>query len=165
MKKVKFLKNVLSFVVCVVLIAAMGLALTSCGEETETPVSSSSPSSTVSETASSAPADGYGVAAKDIGSGSVSFIFRVTDAEGYDTLYRVYTDEKTVGAALIKYNLIQGEDGEYGLYVKTVNGITADYDRDKTYWAFYIDNEYAMTGVDSTEITPNAEYCFKIEKG
>lgn len=57
----------------------------------------------------------------------------------------------------------EGEDSEYGLYVKTVNGVTVDYDQDGKYWAFYVDGEYAATGVDSTDITAGATYTFKAE--
>ena len=59
--------------------------------------------------------------------------------------------------------LIAGEDSDYGLYVKTVNGVTVDYDTDGKYWAFYVDGEYAATGVDSTDITAGATYTFKAE--
>ena len=76
----------------------------------------------------------------------------------------VNTDAATVGVALLALNIVAGEDSEWGLYVKTVNGITADYDTDGSYWAFYIDGEYAMTGVDATEIDEDAVYAFAIEK-
>ena len=56
------------------------------------------------------------------------------------------------------------EEGDYGLYVKTVNGVTADYDVDQTYWAFYINGEYASTGVDATSVTAGDTYSFKVEK-
>ena len=42
--------------------------------------------------------------------------------------------------------------------------MTADYDKDGVYWAFYIDGEYAMTGVDATNITDGAQYAFQMEK-
>ena len=58
---------------------------------------------------------------------------------------------------------VAGDDTEYGLYVKTVNGVTVDYDTDGKYWAFYVDGEYAATGVDSTDITAGATYTFKAE--
>ena len=163
MKNRIFLR-LLSVVVCLVLIAAMGLAFTSCSDK-ETPENASSNTTTASGMSASGPADGYGTAPQDIGKGSTSFIFRVTDAQGYDTLYRVYTDKKKVGEALIDCGLIAGEDSQYGLYVKTVNGITVDFEKDKAYWSFYINNEYAMTGVDQTDIVAHAEYCFKVEKG
>ena len=69
-----------------------------------------------------------------------------------------------MGEALLDKGLIAGDDSEYGLYVKTVNGVTLDYDKDGMYWAFYINGEYAQTGVDSTDITAGAEYAFKAEK-
>lgn len=49
----------------------------------------------------------------------------------------------TVGKALLDQGVIAGEDSSYGLYVKTVNGTTLDYDTDGMYWAFYINGEYA----------------------
>ncbi len=97
------------------------------------------------------------------GEGEKSFTFVVSAKDAEDKTVTVKTDAATVGEALTALNLIAGEDGEYGLYVKTVDGITADYDKDGTYWAFYIDGEYAMTGVDATEITEGATYQFKIE--
>ena len=47
------------------------------------------------------------------------------------------TDEEILGTALIAEKLIGGEEGAYGLYVKEVNGVVADYDVDQTYWAFW----------------------------
>lgn len=110
---------------------------------------------------SSAPASS--AAAKDIGQGDIAFTLEVVDSEGARSLFNVKTNEKTVGAALLALDLIAGEDSQYGLYVKTVNGITADYDTDGSYWAFYIDGEYAQTGVDSTDIKAGATYTLKVE--
>ena len=56
------------------------------------------------------------------------------------------------------------DGAEIGGGSKTVNGMTADYDKDGVYWAFYIDGEYAMTGVDATNITDGAQYAFRMEK-
>ena len=77
--------------------------------------------------------------AEVLGEGETVFTFIVTDADGNDTQFEIHTDKKTVGEALLDLGLIAGEDSEYGLYVKTVNGVTADYDTDQTYWAFYVD--------------------------
>lgn len=99
-----------------------------------------------------------------VGEGAIQFTFEVVDGEGNTTLFTVNTDKATVGEALLDVNLIEGEDSEYGLYVKKVNGITADFDVDQTYWAFYVDGEYAMTGVDSTEVAAGSTYSFKVEK-
>ncbi len=97
------------------------------------------------------------------GNGAKTVVAQVKVEEQCVT-FTVKTDKTTVGAALLEHGLIAGDDSEYGLYVKTVNGITADYDVDKSYWAFYINDEYAMTGVDSTEITEGATYSFVYTK-
>lgn len=98
-----------------------------------------------------------------IGEGSKSFEFTVVNMAGEEATFEVKTDEDTVGAALLENNMIAGEDGDYGLYVKTVNGETVDYDKDGKYWAFYINGEYGMTGVDSTNIVDGDSYAFKAE--
>ena len=79
-------------------------------------------------------------------------------------MYSVSTDKTTVGEALLELGLISGDMGDYGIYVKTVDGVTADYDTNGTYWAFYVDGAYAMSGVDTTEIEEGKIYCFKVEK-
>ena len=92
-----------------------------------------------------------------IGQGAKTFTLDVT-IEDKTVTFTVNTDADTVGAALIENGIIAGEDSAYGLYIKTVNGVLADYDVDQSYWSFYINGEYAMTGVDSTEITESATY-------
>ena len=100
---------------------------------------------------------------KHYGVGDKSFALVVTDGEGNEVSVTVHTNEETVGAALAALNIVAGEDSDFGLYVKTVNNVTADYDTDGKYWAFYIDDEYAMTGVDSTEIQEGSTYSLKVE--
>lgn len=99
-----------------------------------------------------------------IGTGTKTFTVEVTDGEGKVTAFTVKSDAKTVGEALLALNVIAGDDGQYGLYVKTVNGITADYDKDQTWWGFYIDGVSASVGVDSTDIVDGSTYGFKVEK-
>ena len=91
------------------------------------------------------------------GDGAKTVVVEVK-AEEQIVTFTIKTDKDTVGAALLEHDLIQGENSEYGLYVKTVNGITADFDVDQSYWAFYINGEYATAGVDSTEITEGVTY-------
>ena len=140
--KMTQLKKLLSFLLCLVLIAAMALTATACNDlfQKEEPT-------TPEQTAI-----------------KKNFTFVVVDKDGKETSFTISSDKKTVGDALLAEGLIEGENGAYGLYVKKVNGITADYDTDKTYWAFYINGEYAMTGVDATEIVEGATYSFKVEK-
>ncbi len=98
-----------------------------------------------------------------LGEGEKSFSLIVTDAEGETESFTIKTDEKTVGAALCELDFIGGKDSQYGMYVKTVNGITLDFDADHKYWAFYINGEYAQYSVDMTDIDEDAEYAFTAE--
>lgn len=66
--------------------------------------------------------------------------------------FTLNTDKDTLGDALKEYELIEGDNEAYGLYVKKVNGIRADYDSDKAYWAFFKDGSPLEAGVDSTQI-------------
>lgn len=84
--------------------------------------------------------------------------------ENKTVTFTVHTDKTTVGEALLEHDLISGEQGDYGLYIKAVNGITADHDIDQSYWAFYVNGEYATAGVDSTEITENTVYRLEYTK-
>ena len=144
-------KKLFSMLVCVVLLVAMALSITGC-TKTNTDQPDSQPQQ--SQTAD--------VVVK--GEGQTVFSFTVVDKDGNETAFEIHTDKETVGEALLDCALIEGEAGQYGLYVKTVNGITADYDADGTYWAFYVNGEYAMTGVDSTDINTADTYTFKVEK-
>lgn len=86
---------------------------------------------------------------KEFGNGAKTLKITVT-ADGQSVVFTLHSDKETVGAALLEFELIAGEESQYGLYVKTVNGMLADYDTDKTYWGFFKGGEYMSTGVDST---------------
>ena len=90
-----------------------------------------------------------------------TFAFEVYDLDG-TKLYggEITTTATTVGEALLEEKLVEGEDGQYGLYVQSVCGVVADYNTDGTYWSFLIGGEYAMTGVDRTEIVDGETYTF-----
>ena len=141
-------KWVALWVLCAMLIAAVACATVGCCESAqEAQVQTAAEIETIV-----------------LGEGQTVFAFTVVDSEGNETHYEIHTDKETVGDALLELELIDGEAGQYGLYVKVVNGITADYDVDQTYWAFYINGEYGFTGVDSTKVEAGAAYMFKVEK-
>lgn len=79
-------------------------------------------------------------------------------AEDKSVTLTVKTDKKTLGDALTEHNLIDGDKSEYGLYVKKVIGMTADYDVDQSYWSFSKNGEMMMTGVDGENISDGAHY-------
>lgn len=72
--------------------------------------------------------------------------------------FTLHTDKETLGEALLEHNLISGDMGAYGLYVKFVNGIEADYDKDGSYWGFYKNGEMMLVGVDGAVIADGEHY-------
>ena len=72
--------------------------------------------------------------------------------------FTIKSDAEMLGDALLEHGLIAGEESAYGLYVKVVNGITADYDVDRSYWGFSKGGEYMMTGVDGTKFADGEAY-------
>ena len=146
MQKTKFMK-ILSCIICVVMIAAISLFTFGCGD--------SKPTETMASVSDEKPII--------LGEGQKTFFFTAVDTEGKETKWEIHTDEKVVGKALLAFGLIAGDDGPYGLYVKTVNGVTVDYDKDGKYWAFYEGETISSKGVDQTEITEGALYVFKAE--
>ena len=140
-------KKFTSLLLCMMLIVAMALTA-GCGGKKQDSNNSA----------------GQEVSANVMGEGKTQFNFTVVDKDGKETAFEIHTDKTTVGEALLELELIAGEEGAYGLYVKTVNGITADYDVDQTYWAFYVNGEYGMAGVDATNIEAGVTYTFKVEK-
>ena len=147
-------KKMKSLFLCMMLIVAMAFTTVGCNNKKESSVEENT--AVVEETVESE--------VEVLGEGETMFLFTVVDKDGNETNYEIHTDKEVVGDALLDLELIAGEDGDFGLYVKTVNGITADYDVDQTYWAFYVDGEYAMSGVDATEIEDGVSYAFKVEK-
>jgi len=174
MKKTQSMK-LLSLILCFVLVAAIALTTTGCGTATATVTATAAPATeapaateapvATEEPVAEEPAAGTDVYTEDteLGEGSKTITFAVTDREAKLITFTIHTDAETVGNALLGVNLIAGEESAYGLYVKEVNGVIADYDVDQTYWAFYINGEYAMTGVDATALEDGAVYAFTVE--
>lgn len=162
--KTTFKGKWLSRLLCLVLVAAAALATAGCGETREEPQTAAEDTAVLGEGEMTASVvlleDGA-----ELGEGETEFLFTITDLDGKETCVTIHTDKATVGEALQELGLIVGEEGPYGLYVKTVNGITVDYDADKAYWAFYINGRYAMSGVDVTKIVSGDTYELRVEQG
>ncbi len=144
MNKTKFLNAVLRLV-CLMLIAAIGFSIVGC-QNKNTPITDD------------------GSEATALGKGALTFNFNVVDGEGSVTKYVINTDKTIVGEALLELGLIEGDEGDFGLYVKKVNGIEADYDKTGTYWAFYENGVYGAKGVDQTTVVIGDTYEFRVEK-
>lgn len=153
----RLLASVLAILLCVLLMFTMSAC-------TETPADSDPTVSSADSAVSTTPDEYASVWAnatytKNItfGEGKNNFFFEVVVGENSVT-FLINTDENVVGKALLAHEIIAGDEGAFGLYVKTVNGMFADYDVNGAYWAFNKEGEMMMTGVDMTEIENGAHY-------
>lgn len=93
----------------------------------------------------------------ELGTGDTTIVVQVV-AEDKSVDFTINTDSKILADALLEHELIFGEEAQYGLYVKEVNGIVADYNINKSYWSLSKNGEYMQIGVSQAEIADNDHY-------
>lgn len=92
--------------------------------------------------------------------GAKKITIEVVDDAKKTTTYTVDTDAEYLREAFddAKDLSVEGTESDYGLMVETVNGVTADYNADGAYWAFYVDGEYSNYGVDEQPVEDGQTY-------
>ena len=63
----------------------------------------------------------------------------------------IHTDAEYLRGALDEQKLIEGTESEYGIYIKTVDGITAN-EENQEWWCITKGGETLFTGADTTPI-------------
>lgn len=77
--------------------------------------------------------------------------------------YTIHTDAENLGDALKAEKLVEGTDGEYGLYIETVDGVTAD-SGNQEWWCITKDGEMLNTSADLTPIADGEHYELTLSK-
>lgn len=152
------MKRTIKSTLALILALLMTFCLFACKQQAETPETSAG----TSENGGAIVPEGLWKDATyledaEFGEGAKTVKVKVIVGEQSVT-FTIKTDAETLGDALLAHNLIAGDQGDFGLYVKVVNGITADYDVDQSYWGFSKNGEYMMTGVDGTAIADGEVY-------
>lgn len=83
--------------------------------------------------------------------GAKKITLQVVFQEGEPKEHTIQTDAEFLGGALEQENLIVGENGEFGVFVKAVDGVTADETK-LQWWCFTKGGEQINTGIDMTPI-------------
>lgn len=68
------------------------------------------------------------------------------------------TEEEFLGKLLVNEGIVEDNQTEYGLYILTADGETADWSVDEGWWAVYVGDEMAELGADSTVLTDGTTY-------
>ncbi len=98
----------------------------------------------------------------ELGNGAATITVDVAYNE-HTVKFTVKTDKSTLADALIEHGIIEGEHGQYGIFIKKANGIEVS-DLNRTYWAIYIGDTLAPTGADGITVENGASYRLVYEK-
>ena len=156
------MKKILSVVISTALAAGL---LAGCGAASSTASSQAASSTAVSSAAASSEAAGSEAASSQAEEGKVKAEFTVTNAEGESQTFTLeVTDGEKLGDALVEAGLISQEEADAG-FVTTVNGETADWDKDKAWWCLNdASGEMTSVGVADIELHDGDSYAFVYTK-
>ncbi|MBP3665130.1 MAG: DUF4430 domain-containing protein [Tyzzerella sp.] len=97
--------------------------------------------------------------------GAKSIVIEVVDDQGESTEYTVQTDAEYLQQAMDEAEGLtyDGEEGDYGFTVYTVNDVTADFNVDASYWSFYVNGEYCSYGISEQPVADGDEFTIQYE--
>ena len=164
----KTMKKLLTVLLALLMVASLLLTAVACGDDVEQPAAENGGSDAGNEPPEKSEAEKVWDTAtwkenKEFGTGSKTVYVAVKYQE-FSVTFTVKTDAEMLGEPLLAHGLVEGEQGAYGLYIKKVNGILADYDVDQSWWGFYKNGEMMLTGVDMTAFEDGDHFELKYEK-
>ncbi len=90
--------------------------------------------------------------------GEKQITITVVHADGTSRDFPVTTTEEYVGRAIVSAGLAEDNQDQYGLYLEELDGERAVWAENGAYWAFYVGEDYATTGLDQTPVTDGGVY-------
>lgn len=96
--------------------------------------------------------------------GAKEITVNVDHLAGEDTSFTFTTQAEYLRQALEEQELVAGEESEYGLWVQTVDGETADESKQE-WWGYDINGVQAEYGVDSQPIADGDVILFTLHVG
>ncbi len=93
-------------------------------------------------------------------SGTKNIIIEVVNSKQEVESYNVKTDAQFLRQAMDETEglTFSGDESEYGIMISTVNGETADYEKDGAYWSITVNGKYGNNGIDTQPITDGGVY-------
>ena len=152
----KFAALTLSAVLSVCLLAGCGASASSAA--------SSAASDVASSVASSVAVSSEAASVASAAQATVEFTITAADGSVSSVLLNV-TDGEKLSTALAEAGIISQEEADAG-FVTTVNGETADYDKDQAWWCLTdAAGEMTTVGVADIELHDGDSYAFTYTKG
>lgn len=96
--------------------------------------------------------------------GTKEITVRVDHLEGEDTSFSFATQAEYLRQALEEQELVSGQESEYGLWVETVDGETAD-DSLQQWWGYEVNGTRAEYGVDGQPVNDGDVFQFTLNVG
>lgn len=95
--------------------------------------------------------------------GSKAITLEVRNQAEETSEYQVRTDAEYLRQAMEEAEgfTFDGEEGEYGFTLYTINGETHNWNADGSYWAIYVNGEYGQNGIDSQPVKDGDVYRFE----
>ena len=84
--------------------------------------------------------------------GAKTITVTVVHKDGTEKHFTYHTDEEYLGPVIVAEGLVQGDNGEFGLMIHSVDGEKADWNVDQGWWQVFVGEESAVTGADSIPI-------------
>ena len=96
--------------------------------------------------------------------GEKTITVRVQHLQGETSEYQFSTDAEYLRQALEEQELIEGEEAEFGIWVHTVDGETADESRQQ-WWGYNVNGQYGEYGVETQPVADGDVYEFVLNEG
>lgn len=95
--------------------------------------------------------------------GSKAITLEVLNQENQTLEYQVHTDAEFLRQAMeeAKDFTFDGEEGDYGFTLYTINGETHNWNVDGSCWSVYVNGEYGRYGIDSQPVKDGDVYRFE----
>lgn len=90
--------------------------------------------------------------------GAKTVTVTVVHGDGTSKDFTYHTNSEYLGEVIVLEGLVNGSEGPYGLYFDTVDGETASWEENQSYWSILIGEEYATTGADGIVLTDGGLY-------
>lgn len=156
--KLQTTKRLLSVILAVIAVFSV-IGMTACGQKSSDPT----PVSSASAKDEGLWANAVYTEDKSFGEGAKTVTVEVIAGDKSVT-FTLKTNKENLADAMLEHSLVEGTQDQYGLYIKKINGILADYEINKSFWSVSKNGEMLMTGASGVEISDGEKYEFTYAK-